>query len=557
MEAEAHLGELAHHFVEAAPGGDVDKAVTYAIRAAEHAAVRLAYEDEAGHYERAEQTLEFKEPPRQCELLLLRGDALWKAGDTVGSRATFRRAIDLSRQLGLAEFLAQAALGYGRLGYLGLIQGSTGLADEFLSELLREVLTGLPSTDSPLRARPLARLAIALGEQEDPERRVAVSREAVEMARRLGDPATLGFTLSIHYLALWGADSIVERLAIADEIVQLAEKAGDRALEQQGHDWRITSLMELGEVEAADREIDLYTRRAHELRQPHYLWGASSVAATRAAMKGDFERAEALAREALAIGQRIGDPSAHATFVLQSLGTRFWSQQGLEEAIDAFRSIGPTVANRPSYRAWRAALGMMYIHLGRNDEARAEFEYVAAQDFATLSRDSAWPSGMACLVEVCVGLRDSKRAAVLYDLLLPLCAPQHHRWELLRLPRVGLSLPRTADRDTIAVRHSRDALQGRARIQSEDQGATDDRANAALLCRAPLGSRRTRAPGRRLDSARGSLGYRPPAGCGPPDRQGDKAQASAGAKRSECVHFSRAHYRKKGITAVIPFFSLC
>ena len=424
-EAAAHLGELAHHYVEAAPGGDVDKAVSYATRAAEHAMGHLAYEEEAGHYERTGQALEFKEPSdhrRQCELLLRRGDVLWKGGDTVRSRATFRRTTDLSRRLGPAEFFAEAALGCSRPTATGLVttQGGqlmTGAVDRFLVELLEEVLTVLPINDSPLRACALARLATVLFTEKSPERRRALSFEAVEMARRLGDEATLAFTLSARRLALWDFQNAEEPLLIETEIVQLAEKVGDPALEQQGRDWRIGSLLQLGDIEAADREIERYIRDAHALRQPHYLWGASQVAAIRAVMKGDLERAEALALEGFAIGQGLGNPWA----LLLSGTPLYWIRRergGVKETEEVLQSV---LVDAPELVSVRAGLGLLYLDLGRSDEARAEFERIASTGFDNIPRNWAWPAAIAALAVLCGRLKDAKRVKALYDLLIP-CA---------------------------------------------------------------------------------------------------------------------------------------
>src|SRR5262249_4761029 len=60
---EPHLAELAHHFLEALPGGDVAKAVDYATRAGDHANAQLAYEDAALPYHRALQALELEAQP--------------------------------------------------------------------------------------------------------------------------------------------------------------------------------------------------------------------------------------------------------------------------------------------------------------------------------------------------------------------------------------------------------------------------------------------------------------------------------------------------------------
>jgi DNA-binding SARP family transcriptional activator len=71
---EPRLAELAHHFFEAAPGGDVDKATAHARRAGERAAALLAYEEAAELYGLALQALDLREaadedqplaPPRE------------------------------------------------------------------------------------------------------------------------------------------------------------------------------------------------------------------------------------------------------------------------------------------------------------------------------------------------------------------------------------------------------------------------------------------------------------------------------------------------------------
>ena len=49
-DPEPHLAELAQHFVAAAPLGVGDKAIEYARRAGDSAAVQLAFEEAARHY---------------------------------------------------------------------------------------------------------------------------------------------------------------------------------------------------------------------------------------------------------------------------------------------------------------------------------------------------------------------------------------------------------------------------------------------------------------------------------------------------------------------------
>ena len=77
--------------------------------------------------------------------------------------------------------LARAALGIGTgLG------GPIGKVDEVHVELLNEALSSLGEPDSSLRAMVLAHLSVA--HYYSPELREPLSQQAVEMARRVGDP---------------------------------------------------------------------------------------------------------------------------------------------------------------------------------------------------------------------------------------------------------------------------------------------------------------------------------------------------------------------------------
>jgi DNA-binding NarL/FixJ family response regulator len=69
--------------------------------------------------------------------------------------------------------------------------------------------------------------------------------------------------------------------------------------------------------------------------------------------------------------------------------------------------------------AWRPGLALIYSELGREREARREFEYLAQHDFADLPRDALWVGCITYLAEVCAFLGDASRAATLYQLLLP------------------------------------------------------------------------------------------------------------------------------------------
>src|SRR3989475_7754337 len=139
LDAEGNLPQLAYHFAEAAPGGDVEKAVEYARKAGEKAVALYAWEDAVLQFERALQALEMKETADDAaryDLLMALGDACMQSGDGEGSKQTYSRAAEIARRLGDRERFAQAALGFAELLPIGRVeQDKLEMLDEALARI--------------------------------------------------------------------------------------------------------------------------------------------------------------------------------------------------------------------------------------------------------------------------------------------------------------------------------------------------------------------------------------------------------------------------------------
>ena len=482
----AHSGltvsELAYHFFEATrTGGAVDKAVDYAIKAGRHATILLAYEEAVHHYERALQLLELQKADdlQRCELLLLLGEAQRRASNTTHAKDTLRHAADLARKLGAPESLARAALGFA-IGFAG-VSATGGAADPLVISLLEEALQALPQEDSTLRAKVLGRLAMELYWSTSKEQRAVLSQQAVDVARRVGDLATLGEVLHAKLVALRGPESVEDRLTTGAEIMQIAEAIADKELALRGHIWCITALLELGDLIAVDREIAAFTQRAEALRQASYLWVAATWKAMRAGMDGRLAEAEQFARQAFAIGQRAHDPDAAQCFIVQMFAFR-GAKQNLEEIA---QSIKHFAEQYPAVLSWRAGLALMYAVMDREAEARREFEYFATHNFANIPRYADWIVAIANLSVVCVKLREIRHAATLYQLLCPFA----HYYVVIGIGIVNLGaverflglLAMLLGRWEAAVAHFEAALQCHAQIGARTLTAYTQHEYALML----------------------------------------------------------------------------
>ena len=412
-DLDAHLAELAHHFFESAAAGDGQKALDYARRAGARAVILLAYEEAIRLYELAIEALgpeTSATAPVRCELLLALADAHGRAGDSAAARATFLREADVARLAGLPEMLARGAAGYG-----GRFLWAHALTDERLVPLLEDGLSAAGSADSVLRVQLLSRLAAALRHGPSRERRERLSEEAIEIARRIGDPATLAYALAAAAAALHAPDNARRRLAEGEEIVSLAVETGDMERLFDGHENSFWAAWELGDVERRGLELESMRRVAGELRQPAQHWMLAVDEATLALSQGLFAEAPALIERAAATGEPVLAWGAAAARRMQLFLLR--REQG---RLDGFeREVQDCAHEFPSPLVYGAILAHVYACLERTEEAESLVAELMGRDLSDWHVDEEWLLSICLLADTCALLGDTRTAAPLYDLLLP------------------------------------------------------------------------------------------------------------------------------------------
>ncbi len=408
-----YLPELAHHYTRGVVDAeDAEEAISYALRAAEQATTMLAHEEAAEHYARALDVQGRFEPEatrRRLELLLALGEARVRGGERAQASSAFREAAALAEQLDDGAALARAAVGASRR----YVQ-PPGVVDTELIDMIERALELEPGP-TLMRVRLLACLCGAIYYSPDRDRMQALSQEASDIATQLGDPEARAHACSARRRVLWDAPHLQDRIEASTEMLTLARQIGNLELQLQAHAWLVVDLLERGDRDAVDAQMEAFGAGADRLRQSLFEWTSIVWRAMRALLAGALDRADRLASEALAAGAPAEAVTASQYYAIQTMAIRR-DQGRIGELEQATRQL---VADNPGRLAWRAALANLLCEEGRLEEAREEFERLAAHDFEDVPKDLDWMIAMTLLSDVCAALGDAERAALLYDRLEP------------------------------------------------------------------------------------------------------------------------------------------
>jgi tetratricopeptide (TPR) repeat protein len=322
------------------------------------------------------------------------------------ARQLFGRAVGPSEAAADARLLAGAALG---LGGVWVEEERDELSRRRMLNLCRRALAALPADEAVLAARIGVRLAVE--EVYDGAATAGDVAAAVDRVRRLGDPTATAEALSLYHHALLLPEKASARLQVADELLDVASNAEATMYSLFGLCWRTVDLYHLGDREAERAFFDL-RERAAALGSQSVGYIVAVVDVMRSLRRGEFDRAEALAVDALALGTAAGDADALAYYGAHLLTLR-WMQGRVGELLEPIQAVIESSTLRRRDQIYHALLA--YAHVLRGDHAvsRSVLDGLLIDGTGSIPEFSTWAGTVAILVETAAELGDGELALAL------------------------------------------------------------------------------------------------------------------------------------------------
>jgi DNA-binding CsgD family transcriptional regulator len=391
---------LAHHYLVAHILGYHDQALHYTRKAGELAATSLAFEEAATWFERAASLPEC-DSAVQAELLFAAAANYVRAGRFPQARAIYERLAHMADPM----VRLAAAMGFEDTNW------RPGLTDARAADLLSSALEDSHlDQDDDRYVRALASLGRAFALCGETDRARDIGGRAIDLARRLGDEATLGHALTTslwHGITPEVAETQRDRTT---ELARMAKAAND--YEALGSAVNFLAMVgylrgRRGDLDAA---IEDSRRSAQGSAQPYYRYIYACLMQAQAFMSGDFEAAEQWAQETLEQHDTFGDDMTEGPHGVQMFMIR--RETGALTTFRRYLDGSETFKSR-----WVPGLLALYTELAVEPGIRRALQHLLDRDLVAHADEAQWPMELVFMVEGALALQDAEAVRSLRPLL--------------------------------------------------------------------------------------------------------------------------------------------
>jgi hypothetical protein len=400
--------EIARHWLLAAEldPDTATQACAYAVAAARVADARLAPEDAAESWRQALAAADLAaDDIDRYPLLMGLATSLYRAGHLQDGLPVFVQAME--------QALEQGDTGASRLvtAALGVMDESNwypvdyGVVDERLVSVLERARQRL--TDPGQRALVLSCLAVARYYDDNPQRRAALSDEAMALARSAADDLGLAHVLRLRAMALRTPDYPEQCLAAATELLRLPGLP--QPLVVGARQLRADSLVLLGRAPEAITELDLAAPLVERLRSPLLRAQLNWARAGLLLLTGRWSEANALCQATFDLHAPTRRYTALGAQIAQRWEAAFLHGSGAD-LIDELRAA----THATGVSGLRNILAMALIEGGHAEDARAALRHLTPH-----TKDYTWLYTRCWALLAASRLGDTDLLTRLRDQLLP------------------------------------------------------------------------------------------------------------------------------------------
>jgi hypothetical protein len=330
-----------------------------------------------------------------------------QTGRLSDARTRFAVALEASREAEDDELFARSALG---LGGVWVHEHRSAVERAHIAAVQRQALAMLDD-ESPLAVRLQARIA---AEESYLSGDPSAVFEAVRMARKIDDSVALAEALSLAHHCLLGPDYAHERIALAEELIEVSAVSGRSLDATMGLLWRTVDLFLTGDPRA-DRSLEeLKARDLEDCAQFTVL----AIGVMQAIRAGELDRAETLARECFDFGMAVGDADALGWYGAHLVLLR-WLQGRGGELLPFLLEVRESPSLAEPNDAFNSAIAAVAAAEGEVDVARAALQRMRARGFGATRNSSTWLVTLGGIAEAAYHLGDGGLAREVYDLLAP------------------------------------------------------------------------------------------------------------------------------------------
>jgi DNA-binding CsgD family transcriptional regulator/tetratricopeptide (TPR) repeat protein len=396
----ALVPRIAQHYLAAHILGFGDEALRYCGEAGRLANRSLAFEDAAAWFERAASLPEC-DPAVRAEMLLAAGAARVRATQFPQARAIYEQ-LDAVADPGVR---LAAAVGLEDATWRPGVEGPR--AADMLTTALDECGLG---PDDLRYVQALGSLGRALAMAGETARARQVGGRAIELARRLGDDATLLHALTTSMWHGTTPDMAETQLARTGEVKRMAQEQRDYETLGSATNFTATVSYLLGRPDGLDEAVVDQAVAVQSTGQPYYRHVYNCLAHSHAFLRGDFAEAERWAEETLRDSSSFGDGMNEGPYGVQMFMIR--------RETGALEELRPLFDGREPFSGrWVPGLLGMYTELDMPAGMRRALDHLLRRDLATRTDGAAWPMELVFMVEGALALGDAEALRTLVPFL--------------------------------------------------------------------------------------------------------------------------------------------